>query len=290
MFCLRDDSLLGQCSAKDGDVKASLTAAGQKGSLAVLLQAMAVIAMFLQYSKPPWLFVHRTTGFHGVPAVSRNWSQSLTALVRDRFLYRFESWLTGPYSISAGSANWGAVLSTVSCCAVIQLSRVGSTLRWLVLVWWTVKGSFTDLSPAHCLRIQGTSGHCSGLGYGRRMIRLSYLPCQQRDPHMFFCFITSRRLTRVLSFTCLVTSEQIVCVCISAVIWPCTFFVTNIFRLYSFSVPSIIVINTSSLIVKKRCLVSPSDDWPSPKFYCACVLVFLLRHKISSSVCFGGIR
>ena len=162
---------MGQCSAKDGDVKASLAVAGQKGSLAAFLQAMAVIAV-LQLSKPSWLLVHRTTGNHEVPAVSSNWSQSLTDSVRDRFLCRFDSWLTGPYSILAGSANWGAVLSTVICCAVIQWSRVGSTLRWLVLVWWTVKGSFTDLSPAHCLRVQGTSGHCSGLGYGRR--RLDY--------------------------------------------------------------------------------------------------------------------
>ena len=56
---------------------------------------------------------------------------------------------------TAGSENWGARKSTVSCWIVIQRSRVGSTFRWLVLVWWTVKGSFTGLSPdPRCVRFR----------------------------------------------------------------------------------------------------------------------------------------
>ena len=110
--------------------KAFLSVAGQKGSLAALFnsRAMAVTAI-ISLSSPSWLLVHRTTGFHDVHKFSdSNWSLSLTAVVGNRFLYRFDLECLDYTLFITGSENWGAIVSTVSCWFVMSETQGGVDL------------------------------------------------------------------------------------------------------------------------------------------------------------------
>ena len=110
--------------------KAFLSVAGQKGSLVALFnsRAMAVIAI-ISLSSPSWLLVHRTTGFHDVHKFSdSNWSLSLTAVVGNRFLYRFDLECLDYTLFITGSENWGAIVSTVSCWFVMSETQGGVDL------------------------------------------------------------------------------------------------------------------------------------------------------------------
>jgi hypothetical protein len=285
-------SLLGQCSAKDGDSKAFLTAASQKGSLAVLFcerckasltatsqkgssavlfnrRAMAVIAI-VSLSLPPWLLVHRTTGSHGVLKFSdKNWSLSLTAVVRNRFLYRFDLECLDYTLFTTGSDNWGAIVSTVSCCVVmsesqggVDLSVVGPSLVDCKRVFYRPKShSLLDGTGTQWMLCVVSGKDDVGLDY-------PYILTIRQDPLSSFVKSLKQKVTW-LNVTLELCVCSRICTCVRLV-FISRFDVHNfqaVKDVYSFSDPKCYVLGV--------CLVSPSNDWPAHEFQVIIIILLM---------------